>query len=309
MHFNTQCGNIITAVKHPGVAQIGSALEWGSRGRWFDSSHSDQGKSLETFVSGLSLFYKAFFTEFSREYIHMNDNLQIKPIADIYTDFPDKFGIPRQSGRASDLTGTIVFRNDYRYDEALRGLEGFSHIWIIFGFSQHFDKSWHPTVRPPRLGGNERVGVFASRSPFRPNPLGLSCVKLDEIRKTENDGTVLIVSGVDMLSGTPIYDIKPYVAYADAHTEAEGSFAAEHSTDRLSIRFAEGTLEKIPEQKRPALIQCLQDDPRPSYQEDPERIYRMRYAEQDIGFVVEGKILTVTEVEGTGRKTTHNSTK
>ena len=231
----------------------------------------------------------------------MNDILQIRPIADIYTDFPDKFGIPRQSGRASGLTGTIVFRSDYRFDEALRGLDGFSHIWIIFGFSQHFDKSWHPTVRPPRLGGNERIGVFASRSPFRPNPLGLSCVKLEEMRKTDTDGTVLIVSGVDMVSGTPIYDIKPYIAYADAHTDAAGGFAAEQSAHRLNVRFSDGTMEKIPKDKLQALIQCLQDDPRPSYQEDSERIYRMRFAEQDIGFVVDGEILTVTDIEGTWR--------
>ena len=231
----------------------------------------------------------------------MKDFLQIEPIADIFTDFPDKFGLPRQSGRAEDLLGTIIFRQKYRSEEAIRGLKDFSHIWIIFGFSQHFGKDWHPTVRPPRLGGNERIGVFASRSPFRPNPLGLSCVKLEDIKKTDTDGIVLIVSGVDMLSGTPIYDIKPYIAYADAHTEAAGGYAAEHSTDRLNVQFADGTMEKIPEDKLPALIQCLQDDPRPSYQENPERIYRMRYAEQDIGFFVDGEILTVTEVEGTGR--------
>ena len=226
----------------------------------------------------------------------MNDFLQIRPIADIYTDFPDKFGLPRQSGRATDLTGTIVFRSEYRSDEAVRCLEQFSHIWIIFGFSQHFDKPLHPTVRPPRLGGNRRIGVFASRSPFRPNPLGLSCVKLEEVRKTETSGTVLIVSGVDMLSGTPIYDIKPYITYADAKPDAHSGYAAEHSGDRLNVSFAEGTMDQIRSDKLKGLIQCLQDDPRPSYHEDAERIYRMRYAEYDIGLTIRDGVLTVTEV-------------
>ena len=239
----------------------------------------------------------------------MNDFLQIRPIADIYTDFPDKFGLPRQSGRATDLTGTIVFRSEYRSDEAVRCLEQFSHIWIIFGFSQHFDKPWHPTVRPPRLGGNERIGVFASRSPFRPNPLGLSCVKLEEIRKSETSGTVLIVSGVDMLSGTPIYDIKPYITYADAKPDAVSGFAAEHSGDGLNVRFAEGTMDQIRPEKLQGLIQCLQDDPRPSYHADPERIYRMRYAEYDIGFTICDGVLTVREVLESGFDSTHNCTK
>ena len=224
----------------------------------------------------------------------MDDILQVSPIADIFTDFPDKFGLPRQSGRASALLGTIVFRPEYRAQEALRGLDEFSHIWLLFGFSQHFLKGWHPTVRPPKLGGNERTGVFASRSPFRPNPLGLSCVKLEEIRPSDANGPILIVSGVDMVSATPIYDIKPYITYADSHPEAVSGFAARHSKDRLAVRFADGIQEKIRPDKMQGLIQCLQDDPRPSYHTDDARIYHMRFSEYDIGFFISDGVVTVT---------------
>lgn len=223
----------------------------------------------------------------------------MKPIAHIHSDFSEKFGIPRQSGRAPSLTAKIVFLPEYRNPDALREIEGFSHLWLIFDFSKAHRQGWSPTVRPPRLGGNRRIGVFASRSPFRPNNIGLSSVRLIEVKKTENEGTVLIVSGADLLNGTPIYDIKPYLPYTDCHPDAVGGYAEDFSEYRLEVDFPKHLLNQIPESKRSALIECLADDPRPSYQDDPERIYSMLFADFDIKFKVFDKKLFVTEIKNT----------
>ena len=222
---------------------------------------------------------------------------KIYPIAHIRTDFTEKFGIPRQSGRAPALKGKIVFLPEYRNPDALRGIEDFSHLWLIFDFSLSHREEWLPTVRPPRLGGNKRVGVFASRSPFRPNPIGLSCVKLEAVEKSENEGTVLIVSGVDLLDGTPIYDIKPYIPFADCRTDAVGGYADEHQGHRLSVDFPAELLALLPKEKQPAAIECLADDPRPSYQSDPERVYSMKFSGFDIDFTVDGEKLAVKRVK------------
>lgn len=219
----------------------------------------------------------------------------MRPIAHIKNDFKEKFGIPRQSMRAPSTISEIVFEKEFRVKEALRGLEDFSHIWLIFDFSKAHTTEFSPTVRPPRLGGNKRIGVFASRSPFRPNSIGLSCVKLLEIKESENEGSVLVVSGADLLNGTPIYDIKPYIPYADCHTDAKGSYADENCDYKLEIDFPENLLSKIPKSKREALIECLSDDPRPSYQDD-ERTYSMLFADFDVKFKVQKGILTVVEI-------------
>lgn len=226
----------------------------------------------------------------------MNEELVIKPIAHIHTDFKEKFGIPRQSGRAKSLTGRIVFLPQYRNPDALRELEGFSHIWLLFDFSKAHRSEWSPTVRPPRLGGNRRVGVFASRSPFRPNPIGLSSVRLLSIEKTETEGDVLVVSGVDLLDGTPIYDIKPYLPFSDSHPDARGGYADGVREVHLEVVFPETLLRQIPEEKREAVIECLADDPRPAYHDEPERIYSMKFAGLDIHFKVENDVLTVTGI-------------
>lgn len=218
--------------------------------------------------------------------------MEIKPIAYIHTDFKEKFGIPRQSGRAPSLMGKIVFETKYSSPEAIRGIEEVSHLWLIFGFSEAVRDDSKLTVRPPRLGGNKRVGVFASRSPFRPNSLGLSVVRLEKVC---DDGS-LVVSGVDMLSGTPIYDIKPYLVYSDSIPEAAGSYGDELSGYRLEVDFPEKLLEIIPEDKRKAVIECLSDDPRPSYHDD-EREYSMSFADWDITFCVRNLVLTVTDVK------------
>lgn len=223
--------------------------------------------------------------------------MEITPIAHIRTDFTEKFGIPRQSGRVPELLGKIIMQPEYRNPEAFRGLEAFSHLWLIFDFSQAHRKEWSPTVRPPRLGGNQRVGIFASRSPFRPNPIGLSCVELVRIEHTPQEGTVLIVAGVDLLDGTPILDIKPYLPYTDCRPEAEGSFGEAFRNYRLEVRFPEEFLSLIPLEKQAAVIACLADDPRPSYQNDPERIYSMRFSAYDIHFTVSDGILLVTGVD------------
>jgi len=219
-----------------------------------------------------------------------------KPIAYIRSDFKEKFGIPRQSGRAPSLRAEIVFYPEYQNPEALREIDGFSHLWLIFDFSLAHREEWSATVRPPRLGGNKRVGVFASRSPFRPNPLGLSCVRLLEVKHTEKDGDVLVVSGADLLDGTPIFDIKPYLPFADCHTDATAGYAAEGENHRLEVTFPQELLSKIPTQKRNGLLECLADDPRPSYQDDETRTYGMRFGEQEIKFIVKENILTVKDV-------------
>ena len=226
----------------------------------------------------------------------MQENKELKVIAKIYTDFKEKFGIPRQSGLVSTLEGRIVFEPKYRSDDALRGIEEFSHLWLIWGFSENPESDkFTPTVRPPRLGGNKKMGVFATRSPFRPNPIGLSSVKLLRIEKT-NDGAVLIVSGADMLNGTPIYDIKPYLPYTDIHNDAVGGFADDKLSYKLEVDFPCEFLLKIPADKREGLIELLSEDPRPSYIEDSERIYGFNFAEFEVKFKVKDKVLTVTAV-------------
>ena len=227
----------------------------------------------------------------------MEKELVIKPIAVIKNDFKEKFGIPRQSGRAPSLLSEIVFLSEYKNPDALRGIEEFSHLWLIFDFSKSHKEAWSATVRPPRLGGNTRVGVFASRSPFRPNPIGLSCVKLERIEKGSEGDWVLIVSGADLLDGTPIFDIKPYLPFADSIPTAKGGYADEHVNDGVEVYCPEALLEKIPQEKRQGLIECLQNDPRPSYQEDPARVYGMRFGEFEIKFTVENNLLTVHSLE------------
>ena len=225
----------------------------------------------------------------------MNE-LTIKPIAYIKTDFKEKFGIPRQSGRVKGLVGKIVFEPEYREENAFRGLDGFSHLWLIFDFSKSHRDGWSPTVRPPRLGGNERVGVFASRSPFRPNPLGLSCVKFLGFERTKQEGLVLLVEGADLLDGTPIFDVKPYLPHADCILDALGGYADGVENHRLEVAFLPSLLEKIPSEKRGGLIDCLADDPRPSYQDDPMRVYSMLFAEFDVKFQVAENKLTVVDI-------------
>ena len=220
----------------------------------------------------------------------------ISPIAHIRTEFSEKFGIPRQSGLAASLRGTIVFEHEYRNADALRGLEGFSHLWLIWGFSENLDKGWSPTVRPPRLGGNTRVGVFATRSPFRPNGLGLSSVKIVEIKTDPKLGPVIVVSGADLMDGTPIFDIKPYIPYADCQTEATGGFTDTAGEYLLQVEFPAQLLQCLPEDKWEAAIEVLSHDPRPSYQRKPGRVYGLTFAGFDIRFTVEEDLLQVVDV-------------
>lgn len=222
--------------------------------------------------------------------------LTIEPIAYIETDFKEKFGLPRQSGRVPSLGGRIVFLPKFRSPEALRELDGFSHLWLLFDFSRAHRPSFSPTVRPPRLGGNRRVGVFASRSPYRPNPIGLSLVELLSIEKTETEGLVLHVGGVDLLDGTPIFDIKPYLPFSDFAPNARGGYAEAEAAHALSVEIPPHLLQKIPIEKQKTVLACLREDPRPSYQKDEERVYCMGFAGQDIHFTVCGEVLTVTEV-------------
>lgn len=221
----------------------------------------------------------------------------MKIIAHIHTDFTSKFGIPRQSGLVDELEATIVFESEYRIPEALRGLEEYSHIWLLWQFSECADKEWSPTVRPPRLGGNKRMGVFATRSPFRPNSIGLSCVKLLSVEKTEKYGFVLRVSGADLLDGTPIYDIKPYLPYVDSHPEASNGFALDEKQGRLTVEIPDGIIDVIPEGKRNALKAVLAQDPRPGYQNEPDRVYGIDFAGFNIRFIVEENILAVVSAE------------
>ena len=221
----------------------------------------------------------------------------MKIIAIIHNDFKEKFGIPRQSGLSGGLESRIVFEPEYRNPEALRGIEGYSHLWLIWEFSEAKRETWSPTVRPPRLGGNKRVGVFATRSPYRPNPIGLSSVKLERMEQTRDEGTVLIVRGADLLDGTPIYDIKPYLAYSDSHPDAIGGFADPVRNYALKVDFCKELLSKVHISKQKALIEILEQDPRPSYQNDPQREYGMRFADYEIFFKVDGDRLTVVRVE------------
>lgn len=225
----------------------------------------------------------------------MSGEYTLKVVARIRSDFPDKFGIPRQALIVPELTALVVFEPEYRNRDALRGLEGFSHVWLIWQFSEAVREDWSPTVRPPRLGGNERMGVFATRSPFRPNALGLSCVELAGIEERDGLGTVLRVKGADLMDGTPIYDIKPYIPYADCRPEALSGFAPD-AGKTLDVVFAEGTRERVPRDKLDALTGILANDPRPRYRKDGERVYALRFADMEIKFTVDGGRLTVKEV-------------
>ena len=224
------------------------------------------------------------------------ENVTIQVIARMHSDFATKFGIPRQSGLVEELKSTIVFEPEFRNQDTLRGIEDFSHLWIIWQFSEAVRTEWSPTVRPPRLGGNTRLGVFATRSPFRPNSLGLSSVKLLGVEKTEKYGTVLHVGGADLMDGTPIFDIKPYIPYGDSHPDATGGFTDTAGDFLLEVTFPEELLNVLPEDKRDAAMGVLSHDPRPSYQRKPGRVYGLTFAGFDIRFTVEDDILTVTEV-------------
>lgn len=221
----------------------------------------------------------------------------MKTIARIRSDFPTKFGIPRQSGLVDSLRAAVVFEPEYRNPDAIRGLDGFSHIWLIWEFSEAIRDTWSPTVRPPRLGGNTRMGVFATRSPFRPNAIGLSSVKLEKIDLHPELGPILHVSGADLMDNTPIYDIKPYLPNVDCHPEASSGFAGPVRSHCLEVDFPESLLAGVPAERRKALLGVLEQDPRPSYQDDPDRVYGFEFAEMEIRFSVRGSRLTVVSAE------------
>ena len=223
----------------------------------------------------------------------------IRPVAVYRGDFPEKFGLPRQAGVVPELEGLVVLEPEFRNRDALRGLEGFSRIWLIWQFSESLQREFSPTVRPPRLGGNTRMGVFATRSPFRPNGLGLSCVELAGIEEREGLGAVLRVRGADLMDGTPIFDVKPYVPYADAHPDADAGFAPDPGAT-LPVEIPAALLAQIPEEKRGALRGVLANDPRPRYQRDPGRVYTMSFAGSDVSFTVDGEALTVTGIRKSG---------
>ena len=222
----------------------------------------------------------------------------MRPIAHIHSDFATKFGIPRQSGVVGSLQAEIIFEPEFRSRDAVRGLEAFSHIWLIWEFSENVRADWSPTVRPPRLGGNVRMGVFATRSPFRPNPIGLSCVRLEDITFSDARGPVLHVAGADLMDGTPIYDVKPYLPYADAHPEALGGFAPSPK-ETIEVECPPELLQKLPEGRREALLGVLAQDPRPQYQNAPERVYGMSFGGWDVKFRVKDGVLTVLSLAET----------
>jgi tRNA-Thr(GGU) m(6)t(6)A37 methyltransferase TsaA len=222
----------------------------------------------------------------------------IKVIARIRSDFKTKFGVPRQSGLVPELTARVVFEPEYRNPDALRGIEGFDRLWLIWQFSESVLDEWKPTVRPPRLGGNTRMGVFATRSPFRPNPLGLSCVALERVDWDAPDGPALVVSGADLMDGTPIYDVKPYAPYADAFPDARGGFASTRP-ETVAVDFPPELLSRVEEDKRAALLGVLAHDPRPRYQDDPERVYGMAFGAYEVRFRASEGVLTVVDVERT----------
>lgn len=229
----------------------------------------------------------------------LNTSLTAPYIARIHTDFGSKFGVPRQSGVVPQLRATIVFEPAYRNPDALRGLEDFSHLWLIWHFSQVKREGWSATVRPPRLGGNTRMGVFATRSPYRPNPIGLSCVQLENIDLHTPQGPVITVSGADMMDGTPILDIKPYLSYTDSHPEAAGGFVTDLGDRSLSVDCPPALLQPLPEDTRTALLAVLAHDPRPTYQQDPQRIYGMRFSRWEVKFrVAEGRLTVLDIVPG-----------
>lgn len=223
----------------------------------------------------------------------------LKTIASIHTDFPSKFGVPRQSGLVPELHGRIVLEPEFRQPAVYKGIEEFSHLWLLWGFSANQPEQWSPTVCPPRLGGKENRGVFATRSPFRPNPIGLSCVRLEKVLWEGDESPVLIVSGVDLMDGTPIYDIKPYLPYADAKPEAKGGFGQEHSKDGITVLFPERLLHRLPEDKREAAIRVLEQDPRAAYNKKPDYVYGMEFAGVDIRFTVQEDVLRVCDVVDT----------
>lgn len=225
------------------------------------------------------------------------DTVEMRVIGHIRSQFPTKFGIPRQSGLVGALRAQVVFCPEFRVPEALRGLEGFSHLWLLWEFSGSRREGWSPTVRPPRLGGNRRVGVFASRSPFRPSPIGLSCVELVGVDLSTPEGPVLTVGGADLMDGTPILDIKPYVPMADCRPQAVGGFSDEHRGDGLMVEFLPGVLDKVPEGLREALMGILAGDPRPAYHRDPGRVYGLPFGGMEVKFTVEGRLLRVCGVE------------
>ena len=226
-----------------------------------------------------------------------NETFTMEPVAHIHSDFPEKFGIPRQSGLIESLTARIVLAPDCRDPETLRGIEDYDYLWLVWRFSANKHTAWHPTVRPPRLGGNARMGVFATRSPFRPNPLGLSCVKLVSVDWDTPEGPVLNVAGADLLDGTPIYDIKPYLPYADSHPEARGGFGAGKLDYAVTVNCPETLLAKLPAEKQQSLLDVLAQDPRPAYQDDPERVYGLSFAGFDVKFTVAEGTLTVKEIQ------------
>ena len=229
----------------------------------------------------------------------MGEELKLKIVARMESEFSTKFGVPRQSGLVEELRATLVFEPDYRNPDALRGIEGFSHLWLLWGFHKAQRDTWSPTVRPPRLGGNDRLGVFATRSPFRPNPLGLSCVKLEKVELRTPRGPLVHVSGADLMDGTPIYDIKPYLPYADCRPEASEGFAPAPE-GRLQVVLSQEMEEKVPPEKREALKGVLACDPRPHYQKDPKRVYGMAFAGLEVRFTVDGETLTVVAVSPPG---------
>lgn len=227
----------------------------------------------------------------------MMETVKMQVIARIHNDFKTKFGVPRQSGLVEAVTSVIIFESPYREPAAVRGLEDYSHLWLLWYFSGAQKDTWSATVRPPRLGGNRRMGVFATRSPFRPNPVGLSSVKLEKVVFDEKNGPLLYVSGADLMDGTPIFDIKPYLAFTDSHPEAQGGFASTIAPYRLEVDFPAELLERLPSEKRAALLGVLQEDPRPAYQEDPDRVYGLEFGGFDIRFRVDKDMLIVVEVE------------
>ena len=227
----------------------------------------------------------------------MSQEFSMKVIARIHSDFSTKFGVPRQSGLVDELEATIIFEPEYRNPDALRGLDGFSHLWLVWVFDQAVRKDWSPTVRPPRLGGNQRMGVFATRSPFRPNPIALSSVKLAGIEQTAEHGTVLKIRGADLMDGTPILDIKPYIPYADSHPDAIGGFASAPAGETLEVAIPPELLERIPASRREALRGVLAQDPRPHYQDDPDRVYGFGFAGLEVKFSVDGNQLTVLNIQ------------
>ena len=232
----------------------------------------------------------------------MEEGRQLKIIARIHTDFATKFGVPRQSGLVEELKAEIIFEPEYRQPEAFMGLEEYSHLWLLWDFSEVRRENWTATVHPPRLGGKEKRGVFATRSPFRPNPIGLSCVKLIKIITEGADAPRLIVAGADLMDGTPIYDVKPYLPYADAVPQARGGFGEEHKEDGIEVIFPEELLNRFPEEKRKAVLETLAQDPRAAYHKQPDYVYGMAFAGWDVRFTVRDGKLTVNDVVKQGVK-------